>query len=108
MLAIEYHVHIWLVSPQLSYGDTCQIWRWFNKSGSYFCKIENFAYREINKQSLSNPPPPPPPPPHPPPPLSKIQVKIHTSWQGYPNLASDWMVAVLPANQMPGLKIFVN
>ena len=25
-LAIEYHVYIWQVSPQLSCGDTCQIW----------------------------------------------------------------------------------
>ena len=23
-------------------------------------------------------------------------------------MASDWLAAVLPANQMPGLKIFVN
>ena len=29
MLAIEYHVHIWQVSPQLSCGDTCQIWMIF-------------------------------------------------------------------------------
>ena len=28
-LAIEYHVYIWQVSPQLSYGDTCQISMWF-------------------------------------------------------------------------------
>ena len=25
-LPFEYHVHIWQVSPQLSCGDTCQIW----------------------------------------------------------------------------------
>ena len=24
------------------------------------------------------------------------------------NMASDWLAAVLPANQMPGFKIFVN
>ena len=29
MLDIEYHVYIWQVSPQLSCGDTCQIWKWF-------------------------------------------------------------------------------
>ena len=28
-LPIEYHVHIWQVSPQLGCGDTCQIWMWF-------------------------------------------------------------------------------
>ena len=27
-LAIEYPVHIWQVSPQLSCGGTCQIWMW--------------------------------------------------------------------------------
>ena len=39
---------------------------------------------------------------------SKSLVKIHVSQQGFSNMASDWLVAVLPANQMPGLKIFVN
>ena len=34
MLAIEYHVYIWLVSPQLSCGDTRQIWMWLNESNS--------------------------------------------------------------------------
>ena len=29
-LLITYYVHIWQVSPQLSFGDTCQIWTWFN------------------------------------------------------------------------------
>ena len=56
-LAIEYHVHIWQVSPQLSCDDTCQIWMWFRESNRYFCKIENFAYGEISEQSFSNPHP---------------------------------------------------
>ena len=56
-LAIEYHVYIWQVSPQLSCGDTCQIWMWFEKSNMYFCHIENFAYGEINERSFSNPHP---------------------------------------------------
>ena len=56
-LAIEYHVYIWQVSPQLSCGDTCQIWMWFRESNRYFCKIENFAYREISERSFSNPHP---------------------------------------------------
>ena len=56
-LAVEYHVYIWQVSPQLSCGDTCQIWMWFEESNRYFCKIENFAYGEISKRSFSNPHP---------------------------------------------------
>ena len=56
-LAIEYHVYIWQVSPQLSCGDTCQIWMWFKESNRYFCKIENFAYGEISERSFSNPHP---------------------------------------------------
>ena len=54
---IEYHLNIWQVPPQLSCGDTCQIWMWFKESKRYFCKIENFAYGEINEQSFSNPHP---------------------------------------------------
>ena len=56
-LAIEYHVYIWQVSPQLSCGDTCQIWMWFRESNRYFCKIENFAYGEISERSLVTPTP---------------------------------------------------
>ena len=58
-LAIEYRVHIWQVSPQLSCGDTFQIWMWFRESNRYFCKIENFAYGEISERSFSNPHPRP-------------------------------------------------
>ena len=54
-LAIEYRVYIWQLSPQLSCGDTCQIWRWFMEWNRYFCKIENFAYGEISERSFSNP-----------------------------------------------------
>ena len=43
MLAIEYHVHIWQVSPQLSCGDTCQLWMWRNESSKYFGIIKIFA-----------------------------------------------------------------
>ena len=56
-LTVTYRVYIWQVSPQLSYGDTCQILMWFEESNMYFCKIENFAYGEINEQSFSNPHP---------------------------------------------------
>ena len=56
-LAIEYHVNIWQVLPQLSCGDTCQIWMWFKESERNFCNIENFAYGEIDERSFSNPHP---------------------------------------------------
>ena len=56
-LAIEYHVYIWQVSPQLSCGGTCQIYTWFKESKRYFCQIENFACGEINERSFSNPHP---------------------------------------------------
>ena len=44
--------HIRQVLPQLSCGDTCQIWMWFKESNRYHCKINNFAYREIEKGAL--------------------------------------------------------
>ena len=56
MFAIEYHVHIWQVLPQLSCGDTCQIWMWFKDCDRYFCEIENFAYGEIDERNFSIPP----------------------------------------------------
>ena len=56
-LAIEYHVHIWQVSPQLGCGDTCQIWMWYKEFDRHFCEIENFAYGEICERSFSNPHP---------------------------------------------------
>ena len=57
MLAIEYHVHIWQVSPQLSCGDICQIWMRFKECNRYFCQIEYFAYGEIDERNFSNPHP---------------------------------------------------
>ena len=56
-LSIECHVYIWHVSPQLSCGDTCQIWMWLEEFSRYFRKIENYTYGEINERSLSNPHP---------------------------------------------------
>ena len=32
ILPFEYHVHIWQVSPQLSCGDTRQMWKWFKET----------------------------------------------------------------------------
>ena len=36
-------------------GDSCQVWIWFKESYRYFCKIDNFAYGEIDERSFSNP-----------------------------------------------------
>ena len=55
-LPIEYHVHIWQMSPQLSRGDTCQIWIWFKEYDKYFWNIENIHNKEIHG-SCSNPHP---------------------------------------------------
>ena len=57
MIAIEYHVHIWQVLPQLSCGDANQIRMWFKECNRYLRKIENFAYVEINEQNFNNPTP---------------------------------------------------
>ena len=56
-LTVKYRVYIWQVSPQLSCGDICQIWMWFEESNMNFCEIESFAYGEINEWSFSNPHP---------------------------------------------------
>ena len=57
MLPIEYHVHIWQVSPQLSCGDSCLIWMWCKESNRYLSSIKKFAWGKINAQSFSNPQP---------------------------------------------------
>ena len=57
MLAIEYHVQIWQMSPQLSCCDTCQKWMRFKECNRYFCEIKNFVYDEIDERSFSNPHP---------------------------------------------------
>ena len=54
-LRSEDHIYIWQVLLQLSCGDTCQIWMQCTEYNRYFCKIENFAYKEINRWSFSNP-----------------------------------------------------
>ena len=39
-LPIQYHVHICQMSPQLSCGDTWQIWMWIEESKLYVCSIK--------------------------------------------------------------------
>ena len=51
-LAVQNRIYIWQVPPQLSCGDTCQTWMWFEESNMYFCKIEDCAYGEINDEAL--------------------------------------------------------
>ena len=52
-----YQVHICQVSPQLSCGDTWQIWTWLKVFNLYFCKIKISRNGEINERSFSNPHP---------------------------------------------------
>ena len=56
-LTIKHTVHIWQVSPQLSCGDTCQIWTWFKVSNLLFWETEICRNGEINGRSFSNPHP---------------------------------------------------
>ena len=37
VLPNEYHIHIWEILLQLSYGSTYQIWMWLKESYKYFC-----------------------------------------------------------------------
>ena len=57
ILAIEYHVYIWQVSPQLSCGDTCQIWIWFKESKGYLCNLKNFACEKLTNRYSVTPTP---------------------------------------------------
>ena len=40
----SHHIHIWHVSPQLSCGDTSQIWMWFNGFSTYARYRITFQY----------------------------------------------------------------
>ena len=48
-LSSEYHVHVCQVSPQLSCGDTWQIWMRFKALNSYFHKSRDVKNGEINE-----------------------------------------------------------
>ena len=54
MLAIEYHVHIIQVSPQLSWGDTSHISKWLNEPNRYSCNINFFLTEKFSNGDLSN------------------------------------------------------
>ena len=53
-LSPKYHILIWQVSPQLSCGDTCQIWMWLNRSNKYFCKREISVTEKLSYGVLIN------------------------------------------------------
>ena len=56
-LDIGYHVYIWQVSPQLSCGGTCLIWKWFNEYNRYFCQIEILLTAKLTNGALITPTP---------------------------------------------------
>ena len=56
-LPVRQHVHIQQVSPQLSCGDTWQIWTWLKVFNLYFCYIKIHRNRKITERSFSNPHP---------------------------------------------------
>ena len=35
LLPVKYHIHVWQMLPQISCGDTCQIWMWFKEPITY-------------------------------------------------------------------------
>ena len=50
---IEYHFHIWQVSPHLSCGDIRQIPKWFKELSRYLCRIKYFLDEEIRAASVT-------------------------------------------------------
>ena len=97
-LPIEHHIHIWQVLPQLSCGDTRQIWKYFKVPNRYICQNKNLLNGEISQHSLSTPhpifellwilsPPPQQPPFTPTPinhPLSSNRQCTISKWHFYP------------------------
>ena len=43
LLDYLHHIHIWQVSPQLSCGNTCQIWTWYTIANMNFGDAENLG-----------------------------------------------------------------
>ena len=52
-LSNQYHIYIWLVTPQLSCGDTCQIWKWL-KIITGIAKLKGKLIGEMNDRSFCN------------------------------------------------------
>ena len=51
------HVHICQVSPQLSWGDTCQIWTWYHTGNHCFDHSEKWENNGTEKIGLVTPTP---------------------------------------------------
>ena len=51
------HVHICQVSPQLSCGDTCQIWTWYRIGNCCFITLKNFENNGTAEIGLVTPTP---------------------------------------------------
>ena len=56
-LAIEYHVHIWQVSRQLSCGDTCQIWIGFKNITDTFTRSKILLMEKLTDRTIVTPTP---------------------------------------------------
>ena len=55
--AIEYHVYIWQVSPQLSCGGTCQIQMWFDNLRCTFDRSKILLTEKLTNETLVTPTP---------------------------------------------------
>ena len=49
-------IYIWQVSPQLSCGDTCQIWMWYSISNHRFNNSEKLEQLECLRSEIPQPP----------------------------------------------------
>ena len=56
-LPVKYRVYIWQVSPQLSCGDTCQIWMWFEESTCIFARSKILLTEKLTNGALVTPTP---------------------------------------------------
>ena len=52
---LDYHVPISQVPPQLSWGNTCQIWMWCYGSNKCICERGHVPYGEITYWKFSDP-----------------------------------------------------
>ena len=55
MLAIGYPIHICQVLSQLSCGDTCQIWMWFEACNKYFWRSKILLTEKLTNGTLVTP-----------------------------------------------------
>ena len=53
-LPIKYHIHFWEVSLQLSCGDSCQVWMWFNRSDCFLRKAVICPVEKVGRELTLN------------------------------------------------------